>query len=45
MKFKKDRPLPTPEAAERKLLEIANAIEADHAGPHQQAISRCWRQL
>jgi hypothetical protein len=31
MKFKTDHPLPTPEAAERKLLEIANAIEADHA--------------
>ncbi len=32
MKFKDERPLATPEAAERKLLEIANAIEADHAG-------------
>jgi len=32
MKFKEDRPLATPEAAERKLLELANAIEADHAG-------------
>jgi hypothetical protein len=31
MKFKDGRPLATPEAAERKLLEIANAIEADHA--------------
>jgi hypothetical protein len=30
MKFKDDRPLATPEAAERKLLELANAIEADH---------------
>jgi hypothetical protein len=32
MKFKTDRTLATPEAAEKKLLEIANAIEADHAG-------------
>jgi hypothetical protein len=32
MKFKEDRPFTTPEAAERKLLELANAIEADHAG-------------
>jgi hypothetical protein len=31
MKFKTDRTLATPEAAEKKLLEIANAIEADHA--------------
>jgi hypothetical protein len=29
---KDDRPLATPEAAERKLLELANAIEADHVG-------------
>jgi hypothetical protein len=27
MKFKEDRPLPTPEASERKLLELANAVE------------------
>jgi hypothetical protein len=32
MKFKEDRPLPTPEASERKLLELANAVETDHAG-------------
>jgi hypothetical protein len=32
MKFKEGRPFTTPEAAERKLLELANAIEADHAG-------------
>jgi hypothetical protein len=31
MKFKEDRPLPTPEASERKLLELANAVETDHA--------------
>jgi hypothetical protein len=31
MKFKEDRPFATPEAAERKLLELANAMEADHA--------------
>ena len=29
MKFKEDRPYPTPESAERKLLELANAVEAD----------------
>ena len=27
MKFKEDRPFATPEAAERKLLELANAVE------------------
>jgi hypothetical protein len=32
MKFKKDHPITTPEAAERKLLELANAVEPDHAG-------------
>jgi len=32
MKFKEDLPFATPEAAERKLLELANAIEPDHAG-------------
>jgi hypothetical protein len=32
MKFKETRPFATPEAAERKLLELANAVEADHAG-------------
>jgi hypothetical protein len=32
MKFKEDRPFATPEAAERRLLELANAIEADQ-GP------------
>jgi hypothetical protein len=32
MKFKEDRPFATPEAAEQKLPELANAIEADHAG-------------
>jgi hypothetical protein len=32
MKFKEDHPFATPEAAERKLPELANAIEADHAG-------------
>jgi hypothetical protein len=31
MRFKEDRPFATPEAAERKLLELANVIEADHA--------------
>jgi hypothetical protein len=32
MKFKEDRPLPSPEASERKLLELANAVVADYAG-------------
>jgi hypothetical protein len=32
MKFKEDRPLANPEAAMAKLLEISNALEADHAG-------------
>jgi hypothetical protein len=32
MKFKDECPLATPEATEQKLLEIVNAIEADHAG-------------
>ena len=32
MKFKDDRPFVASAAAERKLLELANAIEADHAG-------------
>ena len=30
MKFKEDRLLAAPEAAERKLLKLASAIEADH---------------
>src|SRR5260370_37694944 len=32
MKFKEGRPFATTEAAARKLLELANAVEADHAG-------------
>ena len=32
MKFKHDYPFATPEAAEQKLLELANAIGAEHAG-------------
>jgi hypothetical protein len=32
MKFKEERPFATPDAAEQKLLELANAMEADHAG-------------
>jgi len=32
MKFKEDRPFANPEAAMAKLLEIANGLEADHAG-------------
>jgi len=30
MKFLEDRPLATPQAAERKLLELANVIGANH---------------
>jgi hypothetical protein len=32
MKFKEDRPFTNPETAMAKLLEIANGLEADHAG-------------
>ena len=32
MKFKEDHPFATPEAAERKLLELENAIKAEHEG-------------
>ena len=32
MKFKEDHPFANPEAAMAKLLEIANGIDADHAG-------------
>jgi hypothetical protein len=32
MKFKDDRPFSTPDAAEQKLLVLANGIEPDHAG-------------
>ena len=32
MKFKEERPLANPEAAMAELLEIANGLEADHAG-------------
>jgi hypothetical protein len=32
MKFKEDRPFAAPQAAERKLLELANAVETDPAG-------------
>jgi hypothetical protein len=32
MKFREDRPFSDPAAAERKLLELANAMDADRAG-------------
>ena len=32
MKFKETRPFANPEVAEQELLELANAMEADHAG-------------
>jgi hypothetical protein len=38
MKSKKERPLANVDAAVRKLLEIANGIEADHAGRLQIAV-------
>ena len=38
MKFKEERPLANPEAAMAKLLEIANGLEADHAGRLSVAI-------
>src|SRR6266516_3818204 len=45
MKFKEDRPFAAPEAAERKLLELANAVEADHAGRLSVAvINRQFRE-
>jgi len=43
MKFKGDRPFATPEAAEQKLLELANAIEADHAGGHPCGAAKAYR--
>jgi hypothetical protein len=49
VKFKEERPFPTPEAAERKLLELVNAVEpitpVACRSRHQHAISECWRQL
>jgi hypothetical protein len=38
MKFKENRPFTTPEAAARKLLELANGMEPDHAGRLSVAI-------
>src|SRR5260370_12519184 len=32
MIFKEDRPFANPEVAEQELLELANVMEADHAG-------------
>jgi hypothetical protein len=32
MKFKDERPFASVDAAVKKLLEIANSLEADHAG-------------
>jgi hypothetical protein len=40
MKFKNDHPFAMPEAAERKLLELANAMEADHAATRRVEL-RC----
>ena len=35
MKYKEERPLANLDAAVKKLLEIANGMEADHAGRFQ----------
>jgi hypothetical protein len=32
MKFKENRPFANPEVAKQELLELANAMETDHAG-------------
>ena len=32
MKFKENQPFANPEVAEQELLELANAMETDHAG-------------
>jgi hypothetical protein len=43
MKFRQDRPLADVDKAMRKLLEIANAAEADHAGRlHIEPINRAF---
>jgi hypothetical protein len=45
MKFKEARPFATPEAAEQKLLEVANAIETHHAGRLSvEVINRQFRE-
>ena len=41
MKFKDDRPLATPEVAERKLLEQANATESETVVKSYQLESGC----
>jgi hypothetical protein len=38
MKYKEERPLANLDAAVKKLLEIANGIEADHAGRLQVGV-------
>jgi hypothetical protein len=45
MKFNETRPFATPEAAEWKLLELANAVEPDHAGRLSvEVINRQFRE-
>ena len=41
MKFKEDHPFANPEAAMAKLLEIANGIDADHAGRISVGAIKC----
>ena len=43
MKFTQERPLANPEAAIAKLLEIANALEADHGRLSVAIINRQFR--
>jgi hypothetical protein len=43
MKFLEDRPLATPEVAERKLLELANVIGANHGGAPTSEINTQFR--
>jgi hypothetical protein len=46
MKFKEDRPFANPEAALAKLLEISNAVEADHAGRKSaRSTVHSWRRV
>jgi hypothetical protein len=43
MKFKPERPFASPEAAEKRLLELANAVKADHAGRLSVAVNKQFR--
>jgi hypothetical protein len=43
MKFKPERPFASPEAAEKRLLELANAVKADHAGRLSVTVNKQFR--